>query len=105
MKISKWACLHTHAPLPQGHGITISRVPLRLQRVKYGRPGTSESYRMRRGLARSGGVAQRQRDRAQEGRHPVQERFDWTGARQMEENTILVLFDLRGDLEQCEENR
>jgi hypothetical protein len=35
----------------------------------------------------------------------MQERLPWAGARQMEEDAVLVLFDLRGDLEEGHDDR
>ncbi len=36
-------------------------------------------------------------DESQQGRHTVQQRFDGAGTREVEEDTVLVLFDLRRD--------
>ena len=42
-------------------------------------------------------VVDRLRDGAEQGRHPMYKRFDRTGTGQVEENPVLVLFDLGGD--------
>jgi len=41
-------------------------------------------------------------DERQQGRHPVQQRFDRAGTREVEEDTVLVLFDLCGHFEEGE---
>jgi hypothetical protein len=48
----------------------------------------------------SGRIPHRERDHRQQGSHPAQERLDGTGTGQMEEDAILVLFDLRGNFEE-----
>ena len=53
----------------------------------------------------SGGVPHREGHHIQEGGDTMQERLHWAGVRQMEEDTVLVLFDLRGDLEEGHDDR
>ena len=53
----------------------------------------------------SGGVPHRERHHIQQGGDTMQERLHGAGMRQMEEDAVLVLFDLRGNLEQGHDDR
>ena len=52
----------------------------------------------------SGRVQRGDGDGGEEGRDTVQERFDRAGTGQVEENPVLVLFDLGGDFEEGEDD-
>ena len=52
----------------------------------------------------SGRVQRRDGDGGEQGSDPMQERFDGAGRRQVEENPVLVLFDLGRHFEQREDN-
>ena len=53
----------------------------------------------------SGGVQGGYRDGREQRRHPVQQRFDGARRRQVQENPVLVLFDLRRYFEEREDQR
>jgi hypothetical protein len=55
--------------------------------------------------ALSGGVPRREGHHIQQGGDTMQERLHWAGARQLEKDTVLVLFDLCGDLEEGHDDR
>ena len=50
-------------------------------------------------------VEARERDERQQGRHTVQQRFDGAGTREVEEDPILILFDLSCHFEEGEHDR
>ena len=50
-------------------------------------------------------VDARERDERQQGRHTVQQRFDGAGTREVEEDPVLVLFDLSCHFEESENDR
>lgn len=52
----------------------------------------------------SGGVQGRHGDDGEQGRDPVQQGFDGTRGGQVQENPVLVLFDLRGHFEQGQDD-
>ena len=49
-------------------------------------------------------VADWHRDGAEQGRHPIEQCFDRTGTGQVQEEAILVLFDLGGHFEEGEDD-
>ena len=51
-----------------------------------------------------GSIQGGERDGREQRRHPVQQRFDGARRRQVEENPVLVLFDLGRHFEQREDN-
>jgi hypothetical protein len=53
---------------------------------------------------RLGGVADRFRDGAKQGCHSLEQRFDRTETGKVEENPVLVLFDLSSDFEEGEDD-
>lgn len=55
--------------------------------------------------ALSGGVLYREGHHIQQGGDTMQECLHWAGARQMEEDAVLVLSELRGDLEEGHDDR
>lgn len=89
----------TRAPRPL-RGVATAKLGPRIRGStgpgsRVSRPGAS------RGLRR---VADRFRDGPEQGRHPLSQCVDRTGTGEMEENPVLVLFDLGGAFAEGEED-
>src|SRR5688572_20821778 len=90
-----------HAPRPR-RGVTTYTIPCADVEVSSARVrGTGRSLSQPVTDGTSGRVDHGKRDEIQQGRDPVQECFDGAGAREVEEDAVFVLFDLRCYFEEC----
>ena len=74
-----------------------------VSQARPGELGRSYSRPVTNGV--SGRVQRGDGDDGEQRGDTTQERFDWTGRRQVEENPVLVLCDLRRHFEECEDQR
>jgi hypothetical protein len=82
-----------------------SIVPLLLTSQRHQRGVTAgEAVSSGQGTPPSRRVAHRHWHSTQQRGHPLEERFDGAGTGQMKEKALLVLFDLRGDFEEGQDN-
>ena len=77
---------------------------LGISTARPGDRGMGSGLATRVGQATSRRVEHGEGDESQQGRHTVQQRFDGAGTREVEEDTVLVLFDLRRDFEEGQDH-
>src|SRR5438874_812776 len=73
---------------------------LGISTARPGDGGMGSGVATRVGQATSRRVEHGEGDESHQGRHTVQQRFDGAGTREVEEQTVFVLLDLRGDYEE-----
>ena len=78
---------------------------LGISTARPGDGGMGSGLATRVGQATSRRVEHGEGDESQQGRHTVQQRFDGAGTREVEEDPVLVLFDLSCHFEEGENDR